>query len=374
MNSELVKQIIRALWVALIMTATVLAIYITFPLVYPFVIGWLIAYMLNPAVNLLERKAKFPRWLASTISLLLFLGALITGLTLIISKLVIEINKLVQMINNNINAWIESLVNYVESAVFQNLLNQIYTIYNQNEQFHDTIESNLFTYGEKISTYLTTLITDTVGFGINIAASLPNFALIIIVIMLAAFFISKDYYKHGNRLSTLLPEGLKKTSGGLWDDLKRALFGYVRAQLIMISITATFIIIGLLVLNVKYAFTIGLLIGFVDLLPYLGVGAVMVPWIIIVFIQGNIGLGIGLSILYGIVVVTRTMVEPKVLATSIGLGALSTLIAMFVGLKLFGFIGVIIGPVSLVILVAVYRAHLFHDLKQYIQHGWKPTG
>ncbi|MBR2570475.1 MAG: AI-2E family transporter, partial [Paenibacillus sp.] len=155
----------------------------------------------------------------------------------------------------------------------------------------------------------------------------------------------------------------------IWADLQKALFGYLRAQFILISITAVVITIGLMMIGVDYAVTIGMLIGIVDLLPYLGVGAVMVPWIAYCFITGDASIGIGLSILYGIVLVARQVMEPKVLASSVGLDPLLTLVAMFVGLKLFGVFGLIIGPVSLVIGAAIHRANLWGDLQRYIIYG-----
>ena len=162
-----------------------------------------------------------------------------------------------------------------------------------------------------------------------------------------------------------------KSSYAVLGDLRKALFGYVRAQFIMISITGVVVTIGLLIIGVNYAITIGLLIGLVDLLPYLGVGAAMIPWIMYTFIYGDVSLGIGLSILYGVILIARQTIEPKVLASSVGLEALPTLIALFVGLKLFGVLGLIIGPVSLVILTAIHKANVFRDLYSFIVRGPK---
>ncbi|MNR42056.1 hypothetical protein D3C85_1605290 [compost metagenome] len=83
-------------------------------------------------------------------------------------------------------------------------------------------------------------------------------------------------------------------------------------------------------------------------------------------------LGIGLSVLYGIIVIARQIMEPKVLASSVGLDPLATLIAMFVGLKLFGLLGLIVGPVSLILITAFYRARIFHDIASYIHKGSAP--
>lgn len=84
---------------------------------------------------------------------------------------------------------------------------------------------------------------------------------------------------------------------------------------------------------------------------------------------GNLPLAIGLTVLYSVILIVRQIMEPKVLASSVGLDPLAALFGMFVGLKLFGFLGLIIGPVSLVILDAFRRANVFRDLRNYIIGG-----
>lgn len=360
-------QIVRASWVGFIVIAAFAAVYFFVPVVYPFLIGWLVAYILNPLANLLQRKAKFPRWLASTVSLLAFLGVISIVITMIVNKIIFEIGRLVSLIENNIQSWINKFIELAQSDRIQEFLQQLSTFYNQNEQVTQTIDTNLQNAGKKLADAISGLVNAAFDGLISFITKLPNFTLMLIIAILAAFFISKDWYVWQKRLTLIFPKRINESFGKVWIDLKRALFGFVRAQLIMISITALFVCIGLLILGVDYAITIGLLIGLVDLLPYLGVGAAMVPWIIYVFIQGNIGLGIGLSILYGIVFVTRSAVEPKVLAFSIGMDALSTLIAMVIGLYFFGALGIIIGPVSLVILITMHRANVFRQLKAYIR-------
>ncbi|MMZ66502.1 hypothetical protein D1872_290040 [compost metagenome] len=95
----------------------------------------------------------------------------------------------------------------------------------------------------------------------------------------------------------------------------------------------------------------------------------MVPWLVYAYMTGDLRLGIGLSILYGVILVARQLIEPKVLASSVGLDPLPTLIAMFVGLKLFGLLGLIIGPVSFVVVGAMIRAGVLRDLRNYIVNG-----
>ncbi len=369
MDSIRTGQIMRALWVVIIAAASVLAVIYVTPLIYPFLIGWLIAFALIPLTNVLEGRARFPRWLAVTVSLILFVGIVSALLTLLVSRIVVQIGKLIAYVEVNIEGWVNNVIALIQSEQWQNTLTQFTRFYAQNERYHETIDSNLTTLGDRVTETTTALLTGFVTGIVNLATSLPSMAFVIIVAMLAAFFIAKDWYKIKSWLSRIIPKRVSKPVGTVWFSLGRALFGYLRAQLIMISITAVFVMVGLMIMRVDYAVTIALLIGLVDLLPYLGTGAAMIPWIIYTFINGDIPFGIGLSILYGIVLVTRSIVEPKVLATSIGMNSLATLIAMFVGLGLFGAFGLIIGPVTLVLMLTIQKAGVFRDLWRYIVKG-----
>jgi sporulation integral membrane protein YtvI len=370
LNPQLVHQIFRGIWVAVILFLIGLFLYKVTPLVYPFLFGWVIAYLLNPLVNVLQRRAKFPRWLAVTFSMLLFFSAAVTCITLFVANIVVEIGTLSEKLQIQINQWAETYNNFINSSEFQNLVSWVNDFYAKNPQYQDTINKNLTSTAGTLAGFS----RDSIGYILNtlvkLLTSLPNIATLAIITLLATFFISKDWYKIITRYSGIFSETILKVTKLIRTDLQKALFGYFRAQLILVSLTALVVIIGLLVLRVDYAITIGLLTGLADLMPYLGTGAVMVPWILYVFFaQGNIYLGIGLSILYGVILVARQIMEPKVLASSVGLDPLATLIALFVGLKLFGLVGLIIGPVTLVILSAFYRARIFHDIAHYVYKG-----
>ncbi|QGQ97801.1 sporulation integral membrane protein YtvI [Paenibacillus psychroresistens] len=367
LDKLLQKQIFRGLYVLIILLAIVLAFYYVLPLVYPFLFGWVVALILNPLVNLLHTKVKLPRMLATLISLLIFCAVTLGILTALTINIVIEISSLADTIQNNINTWKDEIIVYINSDYIQNIVTQINVFYQDNEQLQDPI-NNALTNSTKIIAGLSSSIVNLVfNFIVNFITSLPSYATFAIIGLLAAFFISKDWYKLIKRFGGYFPDKIRESSHAIWGDLQRALFGYVRAQLILITTTATFVLIGLVILDVKYAITISLLIGLCDLMPYLGVGAFMVPWIIFLFIQGNIYYGIGVSVIYGIVLVVRQIIEPKVLATSVGLNALATLVSMFIGLKLFGVLGLIIGPVSLIVLTAFHNANVFKDIRDYVK-------
>ena len=82
----------------------------------------------------------------------------------------------------------------------------------------------------------------------------------------------------------------------------------------------------------------------------------LAPWAIFYFLIGNTALGVKLLILAGILLIIRRTVEPKVMGSHIGLSPLPTLIAMFVGLKLFGIIGLLLGPLLIILIMALKEA------------------
>nr|WP_245252357.1 sporulation integral membrane protein YtvI [Paenibacillus sediminis] len=359
----------RGIWVILIVTVIALSVYWLMPLLYPFILAWIFAYAMNPLVRWFQIRMKMPRWLAVTLSLLLYVGMIVLIVSAAVTRLVKEVINLTQSFDSYIENFRNVFIQWTQNASIQNIINQINIFYQQNPNYQNTINNNINKTTDSVATAISNLATGFFNSILNLISSLPNVGMILIVILLAAFFLSKDWERHNHHLLRWLPNRVRKPISTIWRDLQKALFGYLRAQFIMISITTVVVIIGLIVLRVPSALAIGLMIGLVDLLPYLGVGLVMVPWIIYTFMTGNVALGIGLSILYGIILIARQIAEPKVLASSVGLDPLATLIGMFVGLKLFGALGLIIGPVSLIVLEAIRRANVFRDLRNYIIGG-----
>ena len=121
-------------------------------------------------------------------------------------------------------------------------------------------------------------------------------------------------------------------------------------------LTVAELTIGFFLLKIKYAPLLALAIAIVDLLPVLGTGAVLIPWGIIWLLIGKIPLGISILVLYAIITVVRNFAEPKIIGGQIGIHPLFTLIAMFVGIKFFGVLGVFILPISLIVIVKYYKS------------------
>ncbi|MBO8163701.1 MAG: sporulation integral membrane protein YtvI [Brevibacillus sp.] len=360
-------QVIRFLWVALLVIAVYFAVQFLVPLLFPFLIALVIALLINRPVTWLTEKGRIPRWLSVTIALLVVLTLLVGLATLLIAAVAVEIGELI----NRLPVLINELNNHLKKVIAQDVLIGLYErfafFYAQlDESYQTAIQDNVTNALNTLSSTGKELVFNLLTLVKNWVLSLPDMATILVISLLAAFFLSKDYYLWEARFRRLLPRRVNSRLDQVARDLRSALTGFIKAQVTLISITAAIVIIGLLILRVEYAVTIGLLTGLVDLLPYLGTGTVFVPWIVYAFFNGEYGLVIGLSILYGIVVIFRQIIEPKVVADNVGLDPLLTLVALFIGLNLFGFLGLIIGPVSLVVINALIKAHVFHDITRYI--------
>jgi len=122
--------------------------------------------------------------------------------------------------------------------------------------------------------------------------------------------------------------------------------------------------LGLSVLRVEGAITIAALIATIDILPVFGTGGVVIPWAIIELIKGNTPFAIGLAVLYVIITVVRNILEPKMVGKQIGLHPLAMLVCMYVGVKLFGFIGLFALPVALVMVKHLYENDKIHFFGQ----------
>lgn len=367
MNRIYVNRTFRLLLVIGIIVGSLLLIYYLSKITYPFIIGLAIAFLMNPFVNFLQKKGRLPRALAVLFALILVFAFFAGIITLLVAEIVSGADYLAKVVPDQL----DTLISYIERLIASQIIpvyDQLTSLFNSlGTGQQDTIMKNIQNVGSTIGTNIGDFIQHFFGFIPTIISWFPNAATVIIFSLMATFFISKDWDRLRAKAGRILPNRAKTSSQKVMVDLQKALFGFIKAQLTLISITTVIILIGLLILRINYAITIALVTGLVDILPYLGTGLIFVPWIIYEIITGDINVAIGLGVLYVVVLVQRQIMEPKVLSSSIGMDPLATLIALFVGFKLIGFLGLIVGPVTLVILTTLHKANVFRDLWTFIK-------
>lgn len=367
MEKSFWQAVLRVMIVAAVIIPLLIAIYYVLPLIYPFLIGIIFALIFNPFVNLLERKAKVPRWLSVTIAILLLLAILITIIVLVVIEVASEITNLQEALP----LYIADYITQIQEFIFYDLVafyDQFTAFYSSlDPEVRKNIEQQVQTFSDKLAGLVEDTIKNLFEGIVAFLGAVPTIATAFIISLLASFFISKDWPRLRHKFIQLIPEQAHRSGGAVLTDLRKALFGFVKAQLTLISITFILVLLGFIILDIEYGLTLAIVIAIVDLLPYLGTGLVFIPWIVYLFINADYTMVIGLSILYAVVVIQRQMMEPKILGTNVGLDPLLTLVALFIGFQLFSFIGLIIGPVLMVVISALHRAGVFRDLWAFIR-------
>jgi sporulation integral membrane protein YtvI len=312
----------------------------------PFILAVIIAILIDPLVDWLVQKRKVKRGVAVAISLLLVLIVIGLVIVFVVSRLVVELSALY----GNLPYYTQFLMNYGLSTV-----EQIRTFLTNNPlpfEAQEALRANL----QAVIDSLTALLAMATNFLFNLLTGLPGFATIIIISALATFFVSSDKSLITGAIYRFMPKKYVMPTSLVIGEINMALVGFFRAQTILISITAVLCMIGLAVLGSKYALTVGLIVGIFDLLPILGPGAILIPWALICILIGNYNLSVGILVLYGVLIGIRQLIEPKIIASSIGLHPLATLMALYLGLKFLGIPGFIIGPFLLILGKAILKS------------------
>jgi sporulation integral membrane protein YtvI len=200
------------------------------------------------------------------------------------------------------------------------------------------------------------LVTATAEGILHYIATIPSIILLVLVSAIATYFLSRDREKIARSFLNLIPSPWDEKLVYLVREITGGFVGFTKAQLVLMSITITISVSGLFIIGAEYALTIGLLAGFLDLLPIVGPAMVYLPWIIWSFVSGDTTFAFKLLILYAILASVRQILEAKIVSVNLGLHPLATLVAMYTGLKLIGVIGLLVGPILLIALKAVLKA------------------
>ncbi|RCW42551.1 sporulation integral membrane protein YtvI [Paenibacillus prosopidis] len=208
--------------------------------------------------------------------------------------------------------------------------------------------------------YLQTLAMTVLSNIVGYVSSFSTFVFNFVVGIILAYFLSIEITTWKQTAEDKTPKTFKTVFFFLRNNVFKGIALYIKAQAKMISITFIVILIALILLGVKNAFVIAVVAAIFDILPLLGVGTVFIPWIIYLIIVGKISLAIWLSALFLVVVLTRQILEPKITGDSLGVSAFTMLAFMIVSLSLFGVAGVILSPILMILIKALYDQGYFH--------------
>lgn len=180
----------------------------------------------------------------------------------------------------------------------------------------------------------------------TVVSAAPSAILFGVSFMMFSIYFCLDHEKILANFSNFMPEGARQRFATIRERVLKALGGFLRAYAVLFALTFVLSLVGLLILGRKYALTSALVISLVDMLPVLGTGAVLIPWALCSVLTGNIGLGIGLAMLWLIITAIRAAAEPRIIGESIGISPILSLVAAYAGFKIFGVLGMILAPVA----------------------------
>ncbi|NLK04414.1 MAG: sporulation integral membrane protein YtvI [Clostridiales bacterium] len=320
----------------------------------PFVIGWMIALIANPLVRFLEKRVKILRKHSSAIIIILVIGVIVGIVYLIIAMLIRESKQLardlpsiieqVEFQLNHLSIKLKELSNDMPDPVSKFINNLL-----------ESIEKNLIGFEPR---------QDMLTFSVasNLAQNIAEFFLALIITILSAYFFIAKRDEIMDSLKRILPKSIVDGWNFIYNNFTKAVGGYFKAQFKIMLILCVIMFVGFEILSVSYSILLAIGIAFLDFLPVFGTGAVLWPWALLDMLAGNYFRAIGLVVIYLICQITKQVLQPKMVGDSIGISPLATLFFLYVGYRLYGIVGMIIGvPVGMVI-INLYRVGMFDRL------------
>ena len=334
--------------------AILVGLYLAFKLsvfYMPFLIAFIISLIIEPLIRLLMKKTKLTRKKSAITIFVIVSIIIIGGLTWGTITLFSEASSLLQGLND----YFDKI--YIQFQNFTNTFN--FDKIRLSDEVVKVLQNSTGGILNSVSEWLRGALNNL----INIITSIPSIAISVGITVLSLYFICVDKIYILDQIEHHVPEIWVKKVGRHLRDLIKTLGGYLKAEATLILVSFVISLIGLYILeftgfNIKYPLLMAIFIGFVDALPILGSGTVMIPWAIIEGINGDLKLGVAIIVLLVIMSVARQVLEPKLVSKNIGVHPIFTLIAMYTGFRFIGIIGMLIGPIILIIFKNVFSTFI----------------
>lgn len=319
------------------------------PIMAPFVVGFLVA----ASINALTKKMKLPKERIRRILAVLLVAAVYAVVLLIF---VLVGTKLLAFLINILSSAPKLFANVLVPLLEEGANWLETTVAAYDTMLASWIDNVLSTALRTITQFVTDFSGRAVMWVTSSATSIPSLIVDMVIMVISTFFIVLDFDKVWGFLVKLVPgkqRGLLNTS--LYY-AKTMVLVYIKSYAFLFLLTFVELSLGFWVLGIANAVLLALLIAVFDLLPILGTGGVLLPWAVICLLIDKLKLGIGILVLYLIITGIRNTLEPKIVGKQIGMHPLATLVAMLLGLRLFGLLGLIGFPVALTVANAVRRS------------------
>lgn len=337
--------------IAIVLTTCValLIVFAAFPYFAPFVCALAFSWVIRPLarpINWLFSKIKIPKAVGTLLALVIVFGIIIMGLSFLTAALIGEARDLLVSLpryQNDAVKYITDQAEYFRAQISDSVGDEALL------WVTDMLTSALSKLAEMASTFAGKLVT----FTWSAVTVLPEVLLFVIFMIMESYYIVVDTDENDNFAKKWLPARIMSGYGRV----KKIMLLGVRAQvvtaIVQMFIAMGVLLVGFLVLNVEYAVMFAILISVLDALPVIGAGLIMLPMTGYYLIVGDYMLALGVMALYCIMLIIKRIMEPKLLGRQMRLRQLTTMVAMYAGFRVMGFIGLIVGPLMLLLFKVV---------------------
>lgn len=318
---------------ALVLVGLWLAIRFLLPVAMPFLLGTALALAAEPVVKAGVKRLHMPRPLAAGVGVSVTLIFLAGVLSLAVAVTVKELGRLSGVLPNVeegaavLQDWLVSAADKAPEGV---------------RSLAQRTVLNFFSDGTAVMEQMTKRIP---GVLTGLVSGVGNSVLGIGTGILAGFLISARLPRLRESLSRRLPQSWQENYVPAVKRVRRNLGGWLKAQGKLALVTWGIVTVGFFFLGVSYGPVWAALVALIDAVPILGTGTVLVPWAAVCFLQGQGLRAVGLLCVYGCAAVTRTVLEPRWVGRQLGLDPLATLVALYVGYRFWGFLGLLLAPI-----------------------------
>ena len=309
-----------------------LGLWLVGPVLLPFAVGAVIGTLAEPVIQ----RLRLPRWAAS--------GLCVTGVYLILGAAVYF---LCRILCGELTGFLRGLPAAAQSLAqpVERLKGWLLSV---AERFPDGI-------GAALEQGVEDFFHNGAGLGSKLydrafamasatLKKIPDLALFLLTAVLSSFMISAQRPRLTRLWQTKAPAVWQTRLQAVVRRLKMALGGWCRAQLKLMGVTFLVLTTGFLLLRLRYPLMFALGISLIDALPVFGSGIILIPWGLLLFLQGDTARGVGMLCLYGVAALLRTALEPRMLGKQIGLDPLLTLFAIYAGYRFFNILGMVLFP------------------------------
>ena len=340
------KFLVDVAYVAVILALGYAALKYVLPLLMPFAVAFLIAYVLRRPIRFLSRLLHVPKGLVAVLLVVLTYGLIGLLLTLAGIRLAATVTSLVTQIPALYNTyilpaltdaftWLEDLLTRLDPSLLAAL---------------EDLQAQLIDMLWQLVSGLSRLLLGGVSYATSLATSLPGLLISLLLMVISTFFIAIDYEKITRFFLGCLQGNTRKVIMQIKNYVVGTLFVCIRSYALIMCITFAELSVGLTIIGVERAMLVALLIAIFDILPVLGTGGIMIPWALLTLLGGDVPQGLKLLAVYVVITIIRNIIEPRIVGKQIGLHPVLTLISMFVGTHLFGVVGLFGLPILLSLL------------------------